>query len=284
MSALPSPIVHDTIAGISYWRRAGHGRRLVCLHGIGSNAGSFLPLLAQLPEDWDVIAWNAPGYGASEPLAADWPVESDYAEALGRFLDALELNQVTLLGHSLGTLMAARFAALHPERVTEMVLGACACGHGQAPGGKLSEAAAARLAELEELGARAFAEKRGPRLLAEPNGNPEARERVIEAMAAVKQPGYGQAVRMLASGQLVENLKKVRCPIHIVWGNGDIVTPRVQSERASAALGDAPITEISGSGHALHVETPAEFSRVILSCLEDTNEGPCSDKKEETVQ
>ena len=284
MSALPSPIVHDTIAGISYWRRAGHGRRLVCLHGIGSNAESFAPLLAELPEDWDVIAWNAPGYGESEPLGADWPVESDYAKALGRFLDALGLDMVTLLGHSLGTLMAAQFAALHPERVTEMVLGACACGHGQAPDGKLSDAAAARLAELDDLGARAFAEKRGPRLLANQDGNPEARERVIDAMAAVKQPGYGQAVRMLASGQLVENLKEVRCPTHIIWGDGDVVTPRIQSERASAALGGAPITEISGSGHALHVETPADLSKVILSCLEGAGEGPCSDKKEETVQ
>ncbi|WP_238369630.1 alpha/beta fold hydrolase [Heliomarina baculiformis] len=284
MSALPPSVVHDTIAGISYWRRTGHGRRLVCLHGIGSNAESFSPLLAELPEDWDVIAWNAPGYGASEPLGADWPVESDYAKALGRFLDALCLDRVTLLGHSLGTLMAAKFAALYPARVTEMILGACACGHGQDPGGKLSDAAAARLAELDDLGARAFAEKRGPRLLADPDGKPEARERVIDAMASVKQPGYGQAVRMLASGQLVKNLKEIRCPTQIIWGDGDVVTPRIQSELASAALGGAPITEISGSGHALHVETPAELSRVILSCLESTNEEPCSDKKEETVQ
>ena len=42
--SVPS-VTHATAAGISYCRREGSGRCLVCLHGIGSNAGSFLPML-----------------------------------------------------------------------------------------------------------------------------------------------------------------------------------------------------------------------------------------------
>jgi pimeloyl-ACP methyl ester carboxylesterase len=283
-AALPPSAHRATAAGISYWRRGGAGRALVCLHGIGSHAESFLPMLPHLPGDWDVIAWNAPGYGGSAPLAADWPVEADYAEALLRFCDALGLGRVTLLGQSLGTLMAARFAADYPGRVAALVLAACATGHGAAPGGPLSDAAAARLEALETQGARAFAEARAPRLLADPEGRPEARAAVVEAMAQITMPGYGQAVRMLASGRLTDSLSRAAVPAHLIWGTGDIITPRDQTEAAAAALGGAPIIEIPGSGHALHVETPARFAEALRGCLEGGAQAAGSEEHKEKVQ
>jgi len=276
-------ITTGTAAGIAYWRRPGSGAGpesslpLVCLHGIGSRADSFRPMLDSLPADRNVIAWNAPGYGGSDPLPMDWPVEADYAAALARFLDALGLEQVDLLGHSLGTLIAARFVADHPERVGRLVLAACACGHGAEPG-HLSDAAAKRIEDLETQGARAFAEARGPRLLARPDERPEARAAVVDAMAAVTMPGYGQAVRMLASGQLEQSLARVTAPASILWGAGDVVTPRAQSDRAAAALGGVEITELPETGHALHVETPGAFARALTKALEAT--APAARQKE----
>lgn len=272
-----APLTEDRAAGIAYWRRPGPGRVLVCLHGIGSSAGSFRPMLGHLPEDWDVIAWNAPGYGGSDPLTADWPTEADYAAALGRFLDALGLGVVTLVGHSLGTLMAARFAADAPERVGALILAASAQGHGKAPG-DLSKAAAARIDAITTKGARAVAEDRGPRLLADPDGRPEARARVVDAMARVTLPGYGQAVKMLASGRLTDSLSRVTAPAMVIWGSGDIITPRAQSEAAAAALG-TDIHEIPGSGHACHVETPADFAAALRASPE-----PAAPRNKETAQ
>ena len=107
----------QTSAGIDYRERPGSGPSLVLLHGIGSNADSFAELLPLLPPDRQVVAWNAPGYGASAPLGPDWPVAADYADALEAFLDRLGLDRVTLVGHSLGTLMGAAFAVARPARV-----------------------------------------------------------------------------------------------------------------------------------------------------------------------
>ncbi|KAA2314297.1 alpha/beta hydrolase [Pseudooceanicola sediminis] len=261
-----------TAAGVSYLRRAGRGPVLVCLHGIGSRGDSFAPMLPYLPGDWDVIAWNAPGYGASAPLDADWPVEGDYAASLLGMLEALSLGRVTLLGHSLGTLMAARFAADHPGRVDAMVLGACACGHGGAVG-QLSDAAADRLSALESEGAAAFAAKRAPRLLADPVGHAEALARVERAMAAVTMPGYGQAVRMLASGRLEASLAEVRVPTGLIWGAGDVVTPRAQTDRAATALqGRAPLRVIETAGHALHAEAPEAFAGALKEILSELDQ------------
>ena len=255
-------------AGITYLRRPGAGPALVCLHGIGSRGESFVPLLPFLPADWDVIAWNAPGYAGSDPLAADWPVEGDYAGALLAFLDALGLDRVRLLGHSLGTLMGAAFAAAHSERLSALILGACACGHGTAPG-ELSDAAQDRLEALVAEGADAFAAKRAPRLLADA-GKTQALERVQAAMAAVTLPGYGQAVRMLASGKLEDSLARVTLPTGFIWGDGDVVTPRAQTDRAMAARGGtAPLRVLKGAGHALHAEAPEAMAGALIEILSD---------------
>ncbi|QPM92223.1 alpha/beta fold hydrolase [Pseudooceanicola algae] len=268
----PAGVETGTAAGITYLRRKGPGRVLICLHGIGSRGESFVPMLPDLPADWDVIAWNAPGYSGSAPLGADWPVEADYSAALLGLLDALELGRVTLLGHSLGTLMGARFAADHGDRVTALVLGASACGHGQAPG-VLSQAAQDRLEALQAEGAEAFAASRAPRLLADAPGNPGALKRVCDAMAAVTQPGYGQAVRMLASGQLEDSLSQVTAPTGFLWGDGDVVTPRAQTDRARAARGGtAPLGVIACAGHALHAEAPQALAAALIEILSELDQ------------
>src|ERR1700728_5429071 len=122
--------------GIHYLRRAGNGatRTLVLLHGIGSNAGSFAALMTALPETVDAIAWDAPGYGQSEPLAITIPSPRDYADMLAKFLDALELSSVALAGHSLGALFAASFAKYYPDRVSALALISPALGYGVVPG------------------------------------------------------------------------------------------------------------------------------------------------------
>lgn len=272
----PHAIERGTAAGITFLRRPGPGRVLVCLHGIGSRGESFAPMIPSLPANWDVIAWNAPGYAGSTPLAEVWPDEGSYATALLALLDALALTQVTLLGHSLGTLMVSRFAADHPERVEAVVLGAAACGHGGAVGGPLSEKAADRLEALERDGAAAFAAARAPRLVANAGAHPEALPRVEAAMAAVTMPGYGQAVRMLASGHLEDSLRRLTVPAGVVWGDGDVVTPRPQTDRALAALGGhAPLRVVENAGHALHAEAPEAFAAAltdILSTLEQDRE------------
>ena len=100
-------------AGFSYLRSGGgKGIPIVLLHGIGSNAQSFEPLMRALPHP--AIAWNAPGYGESDPLTQEWPDASDYAAALQRLLAHLQVKQCVLLGHSLGALIAARYAVRQP--------------------------------------------------------------------------------------------------------------------------------------------------------------------------
>jgi len=97
-------------ASFSY-QDAGSGLPLVLLHGIGSAATSFRYQLQGLSTRFRVVAWDAPGYGASTPLAIEPPSASDYAAALDAWLRALDIDRCHLVGQSLGTLIAARCGA-----------------------------------------------------------------------------------------------------------------------------------------------------------------------------
>lgn len=258
---------------IEYLERPGSigGLVLVMLHGIGSNAASFTPLLDNLPRDWRVIAWNAPGYGGSIPLDAEWPLALDYAAALKDFLDRLELKRVLLAGHSLGCLIGAAYAAAHRERVVRLLLSSPALGHGVPCGGALSAAAQARIDDLQTLGPDGFAALRAPRLVFEPESNPEIVRYVREGMARVSLPGYAKAARMLASGRLIDDAERLQVPTDVIVGAHDVVTPPDSARRAHAALRHpwrGAFTLVPGAGHALYQQAPVAFGAALATLAE----------------
>lgn len=261
-----------TSAGISFLRRSAAGEAVVFLHGIGSRGASFLPVVPHLHADLDLIFWNAPGYDASAPLAEEWPTEEAYATALLRLFDALGLDRVLLVGHSLGTLIAARFAMHHGDRLSGLVLSECAAGYGVRVGGTLPEKSQARIDALETLGGPEFARTRAARLVHDPEGRPDAVSAVEAAMGAVTMPGYGQAVRMLSSGRLTESLAHVKIPTTFVWAEGDVVTPEAQTlaaieARSASGADDVDYRRIADAGHAVYLEQPEAFAAVIATAI-----------------
>lgn len=259
---------HCRESGIRFVERHGVGAPIVFLHGIGSNAGSFLPLFQALPDHLHLIAWNAPGYSGSREIDKPWPVAKDYAQALAGFLDALALPAVRLLGHSLGTLVAAEFARLFPERVDRLVLAAAAAGYGLPVDAALDGKLAARLDDLATMGAARFAKSRAPRLVFAPEQNRACVAKVEAAMSRITPSGYGQAVRMLASGDLAGSVAQLQAPPDFLLGAEDQVTPRAQTDRVmaawSAAHGGHPrLSVIEGAGHAVYVQKPEQCAAAI---------------------
>lgn len=246
--------------GLSYLARPGEGCTLVFLHGIGSRASSFGDLIASLGMDNPIIAWDAPGYGDSSPLHAPWPRAEDYAFALDDLLAHEKVKRVILVGHSLGTLIAASYARLFPERVQGLVLMSPTLGYGASVGGPLPETIQLRIDELETSGADAFAAMRGPRLVHQPEMRPAIVEAVVSAMAGVKQPGYGQAARMLASGRLGEDFVQTNAACLILVGAEDRITPPDIARRIEAMDGKrktrhgARLILVPSAGHAVYLE------------------------------
>ncbi|MFO1079377.1 MAG: alpha/beta fold hydrolase [Reyranellaceae bacterium] len=246
----------------------GSGPPLVLLHGIGSAARSFQAQIDGLSDRWRVVAWDAPGYGPSEALPSAHPDAGDYAAALERLLAERAIDSCHLLGHSLGCLIAARFAARHPTRVLSLSLCSIAAGHARLAADERDRLRDQRLGDLATLGARGMAEKRAPRLLG-PAAPPEALARVIDTLSAVRPDGYGQAARMLSTGDILPDIDALPAslPGQVVYGDADVVTPPARNLAVAAAWPHAEVHVVPGAGHALYVEQPLAFNALLVDFL-----------------
>jgi pimeloyl-ACP methyl ester carboxylesterase len=250
------------VADTAVLRRAGCGPSLVLLHGIGSNAESWRPLVTALPADADIVAWWAPGYGESAPVAPARPAPEDYAARLARVLDALNLHRVVLVGHSLGCLFAGAFALAHPARVAALALLSPALGYGVAPGDTLPATVQARIDDLAALGPADFAAKRAGRLVHDAAALPAVRA----AMAQVKLAGYAQAVHALGAGDLLRDAPHLP-PALVACGAQDVVTPPDNARALHAALPGGTLHIVPDAGHVLPQEKPREVAVLLEGVL-----------------
>jgi pimeloyl-ACP methyl ester carboxylesterase len=257
--------------GISFVSATGgKGMPLVMLHGIGSNAATFAPLMRVLAGVRPLLAWDAPGYGGSAPLPSDWPMATDYADKLAALLDHLGHPRVDVLGQSLGAMVAATFAARFPEKVAHLYLVSPALGYGTKPGEALAKGAADRLNGMLDEGAERFAATRGPRLVHRPHDKPGIAAAVVAAMAQVKMPGYQQASRMLSCGDLIAVAGRIAIKSHVIVGADDQITPPPNCRRLYDALVEATpmlghrFDLVADAGHAVCQEQPAEIARLVM--------------------
>lgn len=259
--------VRSHAANVAFLRRpacSSSAPVLVLLHGIGSNAQSFGALMQALSASIDVIAWNAPGYGASDALTIASPRPRDYAAVLERLLDALHLRSVVLAGHSLGALFAASFAAAYPDRVSALALISPALGYRVRPGGSLPRAVQERIDEIRKFGPVSFATKRAPRLVYDPEHRPRVVAAVEKAMSLVNVEGYIQAAHALGAGDLLADAVRVYAPALVAVGAQDVVTPAQNARRAHQAFSGACIyREIDAAGHAVPQELPQTVADLV---------------------
>jgi pimeloyl-ACP methyl ester carboxylesterase len=233
---------------------AGEGASLVLLHGLSSGAASWAQAL---PGSGHVVAWDAPGYGVSTPLAQDAPIDADYAARLHEVLLALGVQRCVLVGHSLGALMACAYAARDDKvQVERVVLISPARGYGD------DAAAAERVRRergeaLKNKGVAGIAASIDQRLLS-PQASQQARDVVRASAARLNPRGYLQAVQMLAGSTLA----RVTRPVEVHCGEADVVTPPAQCEQVARAMG-APFSTIANAGHASPAEQPAAVAAII---------------------
>ena len=101
---------------------AGQGKPVLCLHGLGGTKASFLTTVNALADHYRVIAVDLPGFGESDkPLTAAYDAPY-FSRAVGRLLEALEIERAHLIGNSMGGRIAIEVGLLEPERVERIAL------------------------------------------------------------------------------------------------------------------------------------------------------------------
>jgi pimeloyl-ACP methyl ester carboxylesterase len=234
---------------------------LVLLHGIGSGAASWVQQFDVLGATRRVLAWDAPGYGASSPVAAASPVAQDYAVVLKEWLDALGIERCVLVGHSLGAIIAGAFAAAHPRYLAGLLLLSPAGGYGAAAAEVRDAKRDQRLAMLNELGPQGLADKRSANMLSA-HASDEARAWVRWNMSRVIPHGYAQATHLLANADLAGDLARYEGRVNVAVGAEDTITTPEACEKIALA-GRTRLQIVPRAGHAGYIEAPAAYTAII---------------------
>jgi pimeloyl-ACP methyl ester carboxylesterase len=270
--AVASPIYPGQRGQLEY-RTAGDPSNpvVLMLHGLGSSSAGHRAQFAGLSRDFHVLAWNAPGFGESSPIAGHDASIDDYADALEAFLRALRVPRVAVLvGSSWGSIVALAFARKYPALLGSLVLSAANVAKGRVVG-------EARDAELDswlrtaDVGIPVSRAAIADRLLA-PDAPPPVRRHVERLRDAMTTDGWRQAIRSLFTVYTPDLISEIRCPIAILSGTQDQLAP--YRDHAARLLVAAPWAEshaFEGCGHMLKLEAPGKFNAIVRQMAAETH-------------
>ena len=105
-----------------HWRAIGQGPALVLLHESPRSSASLIPLMKRLSNDFCCIAFDTPGYGASDPLPEGVKSLTEFACVIRQTIASLGIETFCLYGTHTGAAIALQLAELMPERVTSLLL------------------------------------------------------------------------------------------------------------------------------------------------------------------
>lgn len=259
---------------------AGAGPALLLLHGFTGSAETWRPFLPELAARWRVIVPDLIGHGrtAAPADAARYRMDECVADLLA-LLDWLGVGEFAVLGYSMGGRVALHLALAVPKRVRALILESASPGISD-PAERAERARSdAALAELiEREGIVAFVERwESQPLFATQRSLPaEVRGRLRAERLGQRPVGLANSLRSMGTGTMEpvwDRLGELGMPTLVLAGELDakyVAIARAMMER----LPRAQVVIVPGSGHAVHLEQPAQFLKLITTFLRrDGGEG-----------
>ena len=251
----------------------GSGAPLVLLHTVRTQAEHFRHLIPRLQERYTVYALDLPGMGYSQIVPGASYEEPAMRAAVKNFITRLDLRDVTLVGESMGAVLALTTAADMPERVRSVM----AINAYDYPGGALRSSLLARF-----IISSIIAPVIGPFFAGiEPKpimsailrgglGDKTAlREDYVDELLKVgRRPGYSVVARSVFASlpsyiAARSRYAEVKAPVHFVYGEKD--WSRSSDRQANKLLlPAAQFTEVAGAGHFIALERPDVPANLLL--------------------
>jgi pimeloyl-ACP methyl ester carboxylesterase len=276
-------VQHVTIHG---YRRAyvkvGKGPALLLLHGLGCDHRTWLPVIDALARRYTVIAPDLLGHGESDKPRADYSVAA-FANGMRDLLTVLDIDSVTVVGHSFGGGVAMQFAYQFPERTERLVL---VGSGGLGPEVSAAIKAITTTGFYQVMGLLTLPVVRhlggtGLRVLSR-TGIRQFRDfdEVADIYDSWRDRGTRTAVRHVVrsvvdwQGQIVTMSDRAylteAMPMCVVWGDQDRVIPVSHASRAAGLAPKARVEILPNAGHFPHKDHPERFVKTLNDFVRTT--------------
>ena len=232
----------------------GEGTPIILLHGLMGGLSNFDSTIEFFSKKYKVIAPELPIY--------DLPLLSSTVKSLTnwltRFITYKELEQVILLGNSLGGHIALLYTKLHPRKVKGLILTGSSGLYESAMGDS-----------YPKRGSYEFIKKKCEDVFYDPKT--ATKELVDEVFAIVNDRTKVIKTLSIAKSAIRHNMAKdlpnMKTPTCLIWGKNDPVTPPKVAEEFSELLPNASLYWIDKCGHAPMMEHPDTFNELLNNWL-----------------
>ncbi|MBS8264130.1 alpha/beta fold hydrolase [Mesobacillus boroniphilus] len=249
---------------LSYYDE-GKGNRIVLIHGFAGSKQYWGKIIPQLADEHRVIALDLPGHGASG-LEKDKNSIEDMAETVKELLDQLELDQVTMFGHSLGGYITLAFAELYPQYLNGFSLVHSTANQDSE---EAKEARETNAKKIQEEGAGPFIEGLSRKLFSPDNTEVNAKEieETVKIGMTTKVEGLVSAlVAMKNRPDRNQVLVETALPVLLIAGEHDQIIPAEKTFTVTKS--NIEKKTIKDAGHMSMYEQTEELVTVMKDFLE----------------
>ena len=253
-----------------YYEIHGDGFPLVMIQGLSENVYWWdQPVIDGLSKHLKTVIFDNRGVGRSDDLVGDLTIESMATDALG-LMDALNINQAHILGHSMGGMIAQELALKFPERVKKLVLCSTSCGGSKAEMSSLETQKL--LTKLSFKGhTRKLVEEAMSHIFTKKfmDENPEFMEKKIDDILIIPTgpTTFKAQIGAWMRYNSYRKLKLINMPTLIVHGKQDILVPPSNGDLLAAKIPNAELVNFDSNAHLIHTEEPDKFNEVLLKFL-----------------
>ncbi|HEX6257890.1 MAG TPA: alpha/beta hydrolase [Candidatus Saccharimonadales bacterium] len=268
-------------SSVKYWEYNPEGKHaIVMIHGFRGDHHGLEYIARSLPA-YRILIPDLPGFGASSAFDTLTHDISGYTVFVRGFLAALKLTEPpVLLGHSFGSIVAAKYAALHPKTISKLVL----INPIAAPPLSGPKAALSKLTSLYYWLGNALPARAGEALL--------KNKGIVLAMSAVLAKTKDKELRKRIHGNhlayfssfanrkvvlesfqasiaktVTEHSKNIITPTLLIAGDLDDIAPPTQQAELQSKLPDARLIMLTGVGHLVHYEAPEKAAAAIAEFI-----------------
>jgi pimeloyl-ACP methyl ester carboxylesterase len=263
-----------------YFEETGSGHPVIFVHEFAGDLRSYEPQMRHFGKRYRAIAFNARGFPPSDvPDKVSSYSQARAADDILAVLDHIGASKAHIVGLSMGGFATLHFGLRHPHRALSLCIGGC--GYGAEPDKRDTFRAEANVIAntIRTEGMRAFAERYayGPTRVQyenkDPRGHAEFKAMLAEH-SAVGSANTQQGVQKERPSlyNLVEEMKRIKVPTLIITGDEDwpCLLPGILMKQN---IPSGALAVIPNSGHAINIEEPEEYNRIVGDFLSQAESG-----------
>jgi len=223
-------------------------------------------IVGLLSERHTVVRYDMRCHGRSDSVAGPFTM-ADLVGDLDRLLDELRLPLVSIVGLSMGGMIAMGLAIARPARVRKLVLANTTSRYPKAARRLWIE----RTKLAREQGMGAVAGVAVDRLFAPTfaAAAPHVVERYRGRLLRTDPRSYAECCDAVAEVDFDSGLRNIVAPTLVIAGGADVAAPVSMAGALTSQIRGARLAVMEGAGHLSAVEAPAEFAALVLSFLDD---------------